>query len=833
VTFTARAITAALPGGVTVNHAGVSGAMDANGTALTTRVDDATIAIGAPDIHVSKTDGQTSTTPGAMLTYTIVVTNSGNITAAGVVLTETLLANTSFAGGSVAWVAQGGGVYTYALPAPLAPGQTATATFAVTVDNPLPAGVAQLINTVQSGDDGAHGPDPTPADNSATDADVVDAAPDLQLYKSDDGATRPPGDFVTYSLDYTNVGNQDATGVVITETVPLHTTFNASASTPGWTCADGAPAGTVCAFAIGNVAVGELNNVLFAVTVDDPIPAGVTQIANSATVSDDGANGSDPTPVDNTSSDTTPVIAAPDLRLGKSDGGATIMPGGTVAYTLVYTNTGNVGASNVILSETVPANSSFNAGASTAGWNCASGAPAGTTCSLNVGTVAGGGASGSAVFAVTVDNPLPAGVTQIANSAAVGDDGANGSDPTPADNSASDSTPVVSVPDLRLSKGDGGATTTPGGTVVYTLSYTNTGNVGATGVTLTETVPANSRFNAAASTAGWSCADGSPAGTTCVLNAGALAGGGGSGSALFAVTVDNPLPAGVTQVANSALVGDDGANGADPAPGNNSASDTTPISAAPDLRLSKWADTSTTAPGETIIYTLAYTNSGSIAATGVVITETVPLNTHFDAQASGTTVWSCADGSGPGTICTTSLGSLVVGVGGVGRVTFAVIVDPNLPTSAGAIANTAVIGDDGANGADPTPINNASRATTPLRPTAIMLASFTASREGSRVVLRWVTTAELNSWGFHLYRSTDGNRHSAMQITAALIPGQGRGQGGASYSWEDRDVAEGVTYSYWLEETELTGARSEYGPATVRVMPAGMGHSRFIPLAAR
>jgi large repetitive protein len=963
VTFTARAITAALPGGVTINLAGASGVLDTSGTALSARGDDAAVVISAPDLRVSKTDGQTITTPGATLTYTIVVTNVGDITASGVVLTETLPANASFAGGSVAWVAQGSGVYTYALPAPLAPGQTATMTFAATIDNPLPAGVAQITNTVQAGDDGAHGSDPTPADNSATDIDMVDAAPDLQLYKSDDGAVRPPGDFVTYSLDYTNVGNQDATGVVITETVPLYTTFNASGSTPGWSCADGSPAGTICTFTIGNVAVGELNNVLFATTIVNPIPAGVSEITNSATVSDDRTNGNDPTPADNTSSDTTPVTAAPDLSVTKSDGGVTTSPSGTVVYTLSYTNTGNVGASNVLISETVPANSRFNAGASTTGWSCANGAPAGTTCTLNIGTVAGGGTSGSATFAVTVDNPLPAGVAQIANSATIGDDGANGSDPTPADNSSSDTTAIVSTPDLVIAKSDGGVTAMPGDIVTYTLIYTNVGNIGATGVVISETVPANSSFNAGASTAGWACIPNNSAGSTCAIAIGNILSSAG-GSVTFAVTVDTPLPAGVTQVANSASIADDGTNGSDPTPADNSSNDTTPVSAQPDLAIRKSDGGMTTTPGGVIAYTLSYTNTGNqnatgvaitevvpanttfnagasaagwacvpssnagstcslaignlvvgasgsttfavtvdtplpagvrqianiatiaddgsngidptpgdntgrettptiaapdlqlnksdggilvllgapitytltytnvgaIAATGVVITETVPANTIFSSSASLPTLWSCADGAPAGTACTTTIGT--VAGGGTGSVRFAAIVNGSLPPGVTQIINTAVIGDDGASGADPTLGDNTGSDAAQLHPTAIMLVSFTATSDGDTIVVRWVTSAELNTWGFQLYRSTDGTREHAVRVTPQLILGTGRGQG-ASYSWIDTTTETGVRYTYWLQEIEVDRTTYEYGPASAAREPAASRYHVFLPFVGQ
>src|SRR5207247_150252 len=50
--------------------------------------------------------------------------------------------------------------------------------------------------------------------------------------------------------------------------------------------------------------------------------------------------------------DTAPPV--PDLSITKSDGGASVAPGGTVAYTLTYANGGTQGATGVVLSETVP-----------------------------------------------------------------------------------------------------------------------------------------------------------------------------------------------------------------------------------------------------------------------------------------------------------------------------------------------------------------------------------------------------------------------------------------------------------------------------------------------
>ncbi len=150
--------------------------------------------------------------------------------------------------------------------------------------------------------------------------------------------------------------------------------------------------------------------------------------------------------------------AAPALSLTKSDGGVSTTPGGTVVYALGYTNSGNVGLTGVVLNETLPTNTTFNAASSAAGWSCV-----GSACTLIIGALAAG-ASGSANFAVNVITPVPAGTAQISNAAAVS---ANGG--TTAN--ASDSTPVNASPALSLSKSDGGTTITPGGTLNYTLSY--------------------------------------------------------------------------------------------------------------------------------------------------------------------------------------------------------------------------------------------------------------------------------------------------------------------------------------------------------------------------
>jgi uncharacterized repeat protein (TIGR01451 family) len=391
------------------------------------------------------------------------------------------------------------------------------------------------------------------------------------------------------TLSYNNVGNQNATGVTITDTVPANSTFNPGASTVGWACAPNNNAGSLCTITIGAVASGAGGAVTFAVTVANPAPAGVTQLSNTAWVQDDGANGADPTPANNQSTDTTPLNATPDMTITKNDGGVSTTPGGVVAYTLTYSNVGNQGATGVTITDTVPTNTTFNPGASTVGWACAPNNNAGSLCTITIGAVGGGGAGGAVVFAVTVVNPVPAGVTQLSNTAWVQDDGANGADPTPANNQSTDTTPLNAAPDLVITKDDGGMSTTPGGTVTYTLVYQNAGNQGATGVTITDTAPANTTFNPTASTPGWVCVPNNNAGSLCTFTIGALGGGGAGGSITFVVVLDDPMDPRITQIDNTTWIQDDGANGPDPTPQNNSDWDSTPVSPKTAIQLAIFA----------------------------------------------------------------------------------------------------------------------------------------------------------------------------------------------------------------------------------------------------
>src|SRR5690606_17054807 len=205
-----------------------------------------------------------------------------------------------------------------------------------------------------------------------------------------------PGDTISYAIEYQNTGDQNASGVVLTETVPEHTTYTGS----GWTCTPNADAGSVCTLAVGELAGGASGSATFVVTVVDPIPAGVENIANRVIINSDGEGGEPSTPPDpndptdpRQDEEDTPVDALPELVVTKTDNGAEVQPGDSITYEIGYQNIGDQNATGVVLTETVPEHTTFSG----SGWVCAPDANAGSTC---IHEVAGEVVAGAAVVTV-------------------------------------------------------------------------------------------------------------------------------------------------------------------------------------------------------------------------------------------------------------------------------------------------------------------------------------------------------------------------------------------------------------------------------------------------
>ena len=270
---------------------------------------------------------------------------------------------------------------------------------------------------------------------------IDDDGIDLTLSKEDQGNddAAAPGDTLVYVLTYDNVGFADAAGVVITETLPDGTTFNAGASTSGWV--ETAPGSGVYKFTVGSVPVAAAAaTVNFAVTVGSTVPAGLANIVNNASIADSGAGGTDINPADNAATDTDTLNAAPDLKIAITDP-PFAKRGQKLTYKIAFSNVGNQDATGVVLTETLPANTTIHADSLITGWVET---PAGSGIyKFNFGTLVADPAASSVIFAVNVNAVLvPADTIELSTDGAIDDDHLNGPDPDTANNAETEKTPI-------------------------------------------------------------------------------------------------------------------------------------------------------------------------------------------------------------------------------------------------------------------------------------------------------------------------------------------------------------------------------------------------------
>lgn len=107
---------------------------------------------------------------------------------------------------------------------------------------------------------------------------------------------------------------------------------------------------------------------------------------------------------------------------------------------------------------------------------------------------------------------------------------------------------------------------------------------------------------------------------------------------------------------------------------------------------------------------------------------------------------------------------------------------------------------------------------------SIVLASFSALPQAKSVQIDWETATEFDLAGFVLLRST--SEFSGYSAITDLIPAQGSGITGASYSFIDSDVTSGETYYYQLRAISVDQSYQEFGPISASLL----GNQLFLPL---
>jgi uncharacterized repeat protein (TIGR01451 family) len=624
-----------------VNSATVSATPPGGGTVTATGA--TTVAVNAPmpAFTLTKTSNSVRVAPGGSIVWTLNYRNYGTGTATGVVISDTLPAGitfTSCTGGCT----HSNGVVTWSLGT-VAAGAAASVTLTTAVVSETPFTY------------------PNPVRNTARliwtgDANGVTASADV-------GVTGESCSAVYYfhgpSSNRTATLVAPAPGDPTISESPAGSTLVFAGVAPSGGIAAGGKKLTISFFMSTSTGNGNFRVVLYNVskgqTVADSGTLGVTQtggvlvlrtftadVGSGVTISGGdslewrftlaGAQppsfGYNSTAHNSRSSFCDPAAPA-NLTLTKAANQAQVstLPA-NVEYTLRFANTGGADATAVTLRDVFPAHVTMTS-ATLNGTPVNLGAtPYGNPYTFTVNSPTGtsgvvkAGESGTLVINATVGASASGTLTNTANIAVAGTTAATATADTLVGSLSGNGTPQLAV-QLQANR----TTAVPGDTVTYTVTLTNVGAGSANNVQLSNPLPLRTYYTYG------SCSGGcSVSGNTAQWTLASLA-AGSSVSYTFTMQVGpTGLNPGVTVVPDQASAQATSVASVDSNTVNVS------ISGNPQLGFTKQVSgPANPAPGQAVTYTLTVTNTGSSAATAVVVTDPIPSGLRYSGTSSAST----------------------------------------------------------------------------------------------------------------------------------------------------------------------------------------------------
>ncbi|MCB0192910.1 MAG: DUF11 domain-containing protein [Anaerolineae bacterium] len=340
--------------------------------------------------------------------------------------------------------------------------------------------------------------------------------PELTITK-DDGVTHvtSPG-VTTYTLIIENIGAGAAlpiAGPEVVDTLPPGMTFAGCAieppligtcsspsptviefdlqgQNPARNASDGSDFQPILAYLPGTDSGLVTNGTLTVIANIAPNLPASTTFTNTATVDWTDLYGNNYKPKEDTDID---LISPIDLQISKRHSPTVVAAGDNLDYTIAITNVGDVLATGVVITDQIPANTTF-----------VSASDSGTFAAGIITWLIGGLDIDETVtrqVVVQIDNPLPPGIDTVTNTACVADDGASGPDQNPQDNCANDTTTITNtipaVVDPTIVKNVDVSVVSIGNPVNYSITISNpsaNSNTSATGVILTDIMPVEMDF---------------------------------------------------------------------------------------------------------------------------------------------------------------------------------------------------------------------------------------------------------------------------------------------------------------------------------------------------
>ncbi len=548
---------------------------DQNGSQITSAIDAVTISANqTSSLSIAKSSPDASySTPGQVLSYAYVVTNTGNVTITNpITVTDDRIISPNTVN---------------CTPLPLnglAPSQSisCTALYSVTQQD-IDAGT--ITNTATATDGATVSPPAALTINATQSSTIVVQKSSSYIDINSDNIVNA-GDQLVYNYTATNTGNVSLSAVTITEngfsgsgTMPVPVFQSANLGSPQGVLLPTETANWTASYILtqADIDAGIVNNQAI-VNATPPGGGTISDISDSVNVGDDTGSGDDVT--------TSTLAPAPSMELIKSgvlDLGSDAIAGvgDIINYTFTITNTGNVTLSNISLSD---ASATMNGGPVL---SLAPGSSDTTTFTATYVLTQSDIDNGSFTNTATATASIPGGgtITDISDSANAADDSSGDADPT--------TTIIPQAPAFTMVKNVVASSfTNVGDSVDYEYIVTNSGN---TTITSPITVSDNRIIT--------------PNAVTCPsLPVGGLAPASSLTCTATYIVTQNDLDVGsVTNVASAT-------DGTITSPSDSA---TTPANILPALSVTKSSPhTSYASVGDVVDYDYQISNTGNITLTG-------------------------------------------------------------------------------------------------------------------------------------------------------------------------------------------------------------------------
>jgi len=377
-----------------------------------------------------------------------------------------------------------------------------------------------------------------------------------------------------------------------------------------------------------NPATGAYNNYAQVWASDNFDPDSTPK--NNSTTEDDNATAALP----RADLSVSKAIALSLLPLGDLDNSGSITLGDIVAFVLTVTNAGPDTATNVVVTDQLPAGYTYHS-------DSAGGAYDINTGVWSVGTVAAGTSSSISIRATVVAQANLTNAAEVTASGTYDPDSTPNNHVTTEDDYFSVTPTIGQAADLALDKVitqivdvDSSGGLNAGDRVVFTLTLTNdTGPDDATGVVVKDQLPAGYTWYSDSGAGSYVPATG-------LWTVGTVAVGSTHTLTITGTVVGNLDPT-TGAYNNYAQVWASNVWDPDSTPGDNSTDQDDDASVAlpiADLQITKTDSRTTAVPGQSVTYTIVVTNAGPSTAAGAHVTDVFPAtltNVSFTSIATG------------------------------------------------------------------------------------------------------------------------------------------------------------------------------------------------------